>query len=266
MKALITGVSRGIGRGICLSIANDAIARGEEVSIAATATGRSDDLANTVEELQGLGARAIALPGDLADPETPDRLVEEALVFCDGLDTLVCNAGFPLVGTLRTIKLRHWDIMFALNVRSTWLLGRAAHDALASSRGAICAIGSTASIEPTPNLAGYATSKAALAMLVQEMALEWGPDGIRVNCVSPGTTHSRSTEKVFAEADAVQQRAEKIPLGRVGTPEDIGAMVSFLVGPHTTHVTGQNVHVDGGRWLTRPALTSDSPWKNVQQT
>ena len=266
MKALVTGVSRGIGRGICLRIARDALARGEEAWIAATATGRSSDLGETVGELEKLGARAIAIPGDLSDPETPARLVAETERFCGGLDALVCNAGFPLVGNLTDIKLRHWDLMFSLNVRSALLLGRAAHAALARSRGAICAIASTSATEPVAGLAGYAASKAALVMLAREMAVEWGPDGIRVNCVSPGSTRSRSTEAAFADPEALRERAESIPLRRVAEPEDIAAVVSFLVGPDAGYVTGQNIVMDGGRSLTRARTSGAMPWKNERRT
>ncbi|MGE0387988.1 MAG: SDR family NAD(P)-dependent oxidoreductase [Gammaproteobacteria bacterium] len=246
MKALVTGVSRGIGRGICVRLAKDALARGESARIVATATGKSPDLNNVVEELRAMGAQAHAVTGDLTDAEAPARIVAEATDFCGGLDALVNNAGFPIVGRLRDVKVRHWDLMFAINVRSTLLLGNAAHAALKASGGAICAIGSNAAETVSPNLTGYSASKAALVMLVKTMAYEWGPDGIRVNCVSPGMTHSRSTEKAWAVEGAVDQRASKVPLRRLGTPEDIAAMVSFLVGPDSTYVTGQNVNVDGG--------------------
>jgi NAD(P)-dependent dehydrogenase (short-subunit alcohol dehydrogenase family) len=210
-----------------------------------------------------MGAKATAIAADLTDAEAPGRLTAAAIEFCGGLDALVCNAGFPIVASLRDIKVRHWDLMFAINVRSAMLLGRSAFEALkASGHGAICAIASVSSEQPEPNLAGYAASKAALAMLVKEMALEWGADGIRVNCVSPGSTRSRSTEKVMADPEAVRQRGETTALRRVGEPEDIAAMVSFLVGPDSTYVTGRNFFVDGGRNLMNMAHGLGASYKN----
>lgn len=246
MRALVTGVSRGIGRAICLKLAKDALARSEPVCIVATATGKSPDLQETVAELQAMGCQALGVTGDLTDAEAPQRIVDQALEFSGGLDALVNNAGFPIIGTLRDIKIRHWDMMFAINVRSTLLLGRAAFPALTESGGAICAIGSNAAELVSPNLTGYSASKAALVMLVKQMAYEWGPDGIRVNCVSPGMTFSRSTEKGWSDPAAVEFRAGKVPLRRLAQPEDIAGAVAYLVGPESGYVTGENINVDGG--------------------
>lgn len=246
MRALVTGVSRGIGRSICLKLAQEAAARGEDVHIVATATGRSDDVHNVVAELRGLGFRADAVVGDLSDGEVPERLVSEALALTGGLDALVNNAGFPIVGSLLEVKPRHWDLMFAVNVRSTLLLGRAAHAALKESRGAICAVGSLAAELTSVNLTGYSASKAALVMLIRQMAYEWGPDGIRANCVSPGITVSRSNEKVLADAAHAEHRSSRIPLRRLGAGEDIAEAVEFLVGPRSSYITGETVTVDGG--------------------
>ena len=250
MRALVTGVSRGIGRAICLKLAEDSLARGERPRIAAAATGKSQDVHNVVKELQAIGCEAKAVLGDLTTAEDPERVVAEALQFTGGLDALVNNAGFPIIGTLREVKVRHWDMMFAINVRSTLLLGRAAHAALKESRGSICAIGSISADLVSPNLTGYSASKAALVMLVKQMAYEWGPDGIRVNCVSPGMTHSRSTENAWDEEN-VQHRESRLPMRRLAQPQDIANAVSYVCGPTAGYVTGENIHIDGGvRFVT----------------
>ena len=250
MRAMVTGVSRGIGRAICLQLAKDSMARGEETCIVACGTGKSQDVHNVVAELQAMGVKAQAVLGDLTDAEAPGRMVDEALQFAGGLDALVNNAGFPIVGTLKDVKVRHWDMMFAINVRSTLLLGRSAHAALKASSGSICAIASTAADVVTPGLTGYSTSKAALIMLVKQLAHEWGPDGIRVNAVSPGMTHSRSTENAWDE-DNIEFRESKIPLRRLGRPEDVANAVAFVTGPQALYVTGENIHTDGGvRFVT----------------
>jgi glucose 1-dehydrogenase len=259
MKALVTGVSRGIGRAICMKLARDALKRGETPRIVATATGKSTDLEDTIAELKAMGAEAHAIAGDLTDAEDPVRIADEAIDFCGGLDALVNNAGFPILGTLLDVKVRHWDKMFAINCRSTLLLGRTAHAALSQSKGAIIAIASTAAQMPAPGLTGYSPSKSALVSLIKQMAYEWGPDGIRSNCVSPGSTASRSTETAFT-AEAMEQRARPIPLRRIGHGEDIAGAVAFLAGPEGAYVNGVDLTVDGGQRLitmdaTRPRDT-----------
>jgi NAD(P)-dependent dehydrogenase (short-subunit alcohol dehydrogenase family) len=248
MKALVTGVSRGIGRAICIRLAQDALKRGETPHIVATATGKSADLEDTIAELKALGAKAHAITGDLTDADDPVRIATEAIDFCGGLDALVNNAGFPVVGTLLDVKLRHWDKMFAINCRSTLLLGRTAYAALSQSKGAIIAISSTAGQMPAPGLTGYSPSKGALVNLIKQMAYEWGPDGIRSNCVSPGSTQSRSTELAFT-AEGMERRAKPIPLRRVGRAQDIAGAVAFLAGPDGVYVNGVDLTVDGGQRL-----------------
>jgi glucose 1-dehydrogenase len=245
-RVLVTGGSRGIGRSICLRIAGDAIARGERPKIAVTATGTSPDLAAVVAELQGLGADALALTGDLGDPEVPARLVEASVAFCGGLDTLVHNAGGAVAGTLVKTSLEDWDTVFNVNCRAFFLLGKAAHPALRQSRGSLCVIGSQSAERVQPFLNAYPPSKAAAVMLAQQMAYEWGRHGIRVNAVSPGLTLSRTTEDALRGAEEQARAGAHIPLQRVGSPEDVAAAVAFVTGPDAAYITGENINVDGG--------------------
>ncbi|RMB83741.1 hypothetical protein CTZ28_21705 [Streptomyces shenzhenensis] len=107
-----------------------------------------------------------------------------------GLDTLVSNAGATGRGTLRQVSLEEWQATFDLNVRATWLLARAAYDALEAAHGSVVVTTSISALHPTPRAGAYSVSKAALSMLVRHLALEWGPAGVRVNAVAPGPTHS----------------------------------------------------------------------------
>lgn len=245
-RVLITGGSRGIGRSICLRIARDALVRGETPKIVVTATGTSPDLRNVVTELQEMGAVALAIPGDLNDSEVPARLVAQAVEFCGGLDAVVHNAGGAIASPLLKTKLADWHTVFAVNCHAFLLLGQAAHRALRESKGALCAIGSSAAERVQPYLSAYAPAKAALKMIMQQMAYEWGRHGIRVNCVSPGLTLSRSTESVLGTESDQERAGAHIPLRRIGTPEDVAAMVSFVIGPDATYLTGENINLDGG--------------------
>jgi NAD(P)-dependent dehydrogenase (short-subunit alcohol dehydrogenase family) len=111
----------------------------------------------------------------------------------------------------------------------------------------------TASIsaeEPTPPFGAYSASKAALVMLVRQLAHEWGPDGIRCNCVSPGTVHTPMTDAVYADAEQRAERASHIPLRRVAVADDVAAAIAFLAGPDAGYVSGVNLLVDGGLQTT----------------
>lgn len=259
-RILVTGGSRGIGRAICLRLAQDALNRGVQPRIVVTATGQSPDLLAVVAELEAMGAAALALSGDLNDSATPARLVAEAVEFCGGLDTLVHNAGGAIAGTLLKTSIEDWDTVFAINCRSFFQLGKAAHPALREAKGSICAIGSLAAERPQAFVNAYPASKAALVMLAQQMAYEWGRHGIRVNCVSPGLTLSRSTESALGEARDQQRAGAHIPLQRIGYPEDVAGAVAFVVGPDAAYVTGENINVDGGlRHIGSEQLLNEGP-------
>jgi glucose 1-dehydrogenase len=257
-RVLVTGGSRGIGRSICLRIAEDALKRGAQPRIVVSATGASPDLARVVAELEQMGAAAEAVTADLNDPAEPAKLVARAVEFCGGLDALVHNAGGAIASPLVKVRLADWDTVFAVNCRAFFLLGQAAHRALREAGGSLCAIGSAASETVQPYTGAYGPAKAALAMLVNQMAYEWGRHGIRVNCVSPGLTLSRSTEAALASDEDRARAGSHIPLRRVATPEDIAAVVAFVVGPDAAYVTGENINVDGGlRHLGTEAMLGD---------
>ena len=246
MRALVTGASRGIGGATCMKLARDSLGRGEQAKIVACATGIRADLHELVAELKGLGAEAIALTGDLADPEVPARLVDEAQQFCGGLDAVVSNAGYSTAGALAELSLADWERMFATNLRPTWLLAKAAHEPLKASRGALVAVSSFAGVLPRAGGGAYAAAKAALIVLCQQLAQEWGEDGIRVNVVSPGMIHTPLSASIYADPVMARRRADIVPLRRVGTPDDVAGTIAFLLGPESAYVTGQNIIVDGG--------------------
>jgi NAD(P)-dependent dehydrogenase (short-subunit alcohol dehydrogenase family) len=257
-RILVTGGSRGIGRSICLRIAQDALGRGRQPKIVVTATGTSPDLEAVVQELEAMGASARSVTGDLNDPLFPSQLVQQAIDFCGGLDAVVHNAGGAIASPIVKVRLEDWETVFAVNCRAFLLLGQAAHKALRESRGVLCAIGSSASETVQPYLGAYGPAKAALAMLVYQMAYEWGRHGIRVNCVSPGLTLSRSTEAALAADEDRERASSHIPIRRVATPEEIAAVVAFVIGPDAAYLTGENINVDGGlRHIGTESMLSD---------
>ena len=246
MRALVTGAASGIGRATCMRLARDARAAGRKAQIAAVDLGPSPALDTLVRELGDLGAAALPLSGDMATVDAPARVVEEAITRFGGLDGVVSNAGVNRPGPLARYAVEDWDRMFAVNTRATWLLAKAAHDALATSRGAIVAVASMSGSNAHANLGPYGPSKAALIMLVAVLAQEFGPDGVRVNSLSPGMVRTGMTAKVYENETIAAERDALVPIGRVATPEDMADVIAFLLGPDARYVNGHDLVVDGG--------------------
>jgi glucose 1-dehydrogenase len=241
MRAVVTGAAGGIGRGVAQALSAGAAARGDDCRLLLVDRDgpRVADLA-----AQLAGAEALAL--DLADPAAGETVAGAARERLGGLDALISNAGVVEACALADLELSDWDRTFAINTRATFLLARAAYPLLREAGGAIVATASIAAREPAPPMGAYGPSKAALVMLVRQLAYEWGPDGIRCNCVSPGTTHTGMTDGTYSDPEAKAERASHLPLRRIADPEEIAAVIAFLAGPEAGYVTGIDVLVDGG--------------------
>ena len=246
VRALVTGATGGIGRSICVALAEQARRDGAEIRIAAAASRPGAALDSLVAELQAAGAAASGVSADLTDPQACDELVQQARDFCGGLSLLVSNAGASAAGKLAELPVAQWDATFSLNVRATWLLARAARPALTAEGGSIVAIASMSGLHPHPGYGAYSPAKAALAMLCRQLALEWAVDGIRVNAVCPGMIRTPLTEAVYRDEAVKVQREALVPLARIGRAEDVAGAVVYLASEAASYVTGQNLVVDGG--------------------
>lgn len=246
MRVLVSGGSRGIGAAVCMRVAEAAIARGEKPRIAVCGRESSEPQEQVANSVRNLGGEAIALSGDLGDPDVAARLVDEAVAAFGGLDALVANAGAASPAKICDLSVADWDRMFAINLRGAFLLAKSCHPHLQASRGAACFTSSMSGQLPHAGSGAYSPTKAALTMLAQTLALEWAPDGIRVNVVSPGMTHTPMTEKMYADPAIKQAREELIPLHRIGQPKDIANVIEFMISPLSGFVTGQDLCVDGG--------------------
>ncbi len=246
MRALVSGGSSGIGAAASLRLAEAAIARGEQAMIAVcghTSNARQDEV---VQSIGAIGGTAIALVGDLGDTEVPERLVAAAVKEFGGLDALVANAGVAKPSALKDLSLEDWDSMFSVNLRGAWLLAKASYPHLKESKGSACFTSSMSGQLPHAGSGAYSPTKAALTLMAQTLALEWAPDGIRVNVVSPGMTRTGMNENLYADPGIKKAREELIPLSRIGAPMDIANVIEFLVSPLAAYVTGQDICVDGG--------------------
>lgn len=246
VRVLVTGAASGIGRATCLRLARAARERGEVSKIAAVDLAPTPQLDALVGELAAQGAEALPLFGDMGTVDAPERVVGEAVARFGGLDALVSNAGINRTGRLVEYTVEDWDRLFAVNTRATWLLTKAAYPALKASRGAIVAVASMSGSYPHAGLGAYGPSKAAVIMLAKVLAQELGPDGIRVNTVSPGMVRTGMTAQVYADPEVAAARDALVPLGRVATPEDIADVIAFLLSPDARYVHGHDIIVDGG--------------------
>ncbi|MEJ2870510.1 SDR family oxidoreductase [Actinomycetospora sp. OC33-EN08] len=247
MRLVVTGAGGGIGG----TVARMATERFDGAAIALVDRDE-DSLRDTARAVTAGGGRAVVVPADLSAVVGPADAVRAAEQELGGIDALFSNAGLGDGGPLRTLDVESWERIFAVNVRATWLLAKAAYPALVASRGSIVATTSVSARQPTPPMGAYSPSKAALLMLVKQLALEWGPDGVRVNAVAPGPTDTGLTFSAFGDTSneaAVENRRHReslIPLRRIGRAEDVAEAVLWLIGSAAAHVTGTEITVDGG--------------------
>jgi NAD(P)-dependent dehydrogenase (short-subunit alcohol dehydrogenase family) len=250
MRALITGSAGGIGLAVAHKLNADAKARGGQGARLSLVDIASDKLSEAAETLRAEGAEVKPIVADMTDPAAPATVVSRAVERFGGLDVLISNAGAIAQATLLDLTLEQYERTFQLNTRATWLLGKAAHPHLKASRGCIVATASIAAHHPIPTLGVYSPSKAALLMLARQMAADWGPDGIRVNTVSPGSTLTgisgadpSSFDPKLMEPGGAPDRN---PLGFLSRPDDQAAAIAFLCSPDARFITGADLQVDGG--------------------
>lgn len=241
MRVVITGAASGIGRACAELLAGgSAIAGGHRMLLA------DRDAANLDLVSGAIGAAAASAIVDLADPGCGERVVAAALTHMGGIDAVISNAGIIMGGALVDQSPADFDRIFAINTRASWLVAKAAYPHLKQSRGAFVATASMSATQPTPALGFYSSSKAALLMLVRQLSVEWGKDGIRCNTVSPGPTYTPMTAAGYSDAARRDQREANIALRKLGTAEDVANAILFLIGPAASHITGIDVLVDGG--------------------
>jgi 3-oxoacyl-[acyl-carrier protein] reductase len=237
--ALVTGASRGIGRAIALSLA----ARGAAVVAAA----RGDNAKGTVDAIATAGGQAQAADVDVTDGASVERAVAGALEAHGRLDILVNNAGITRDQLMLRMKREDWDAVIATNLTAAFTCVQAVLKTMVKQRsGRIINITSVVGQAGNAGQANYAASKAGLIGLTKALALEVASRNITVNAVAPGMIDTDMTRAIAAQAHGTW--AERIPLKRLGTADEVAAAVAFLASDEASYITGQVLAVNGGMY------------------
>lgn len=235
-KALITGGTKGIG----LAIAKEFLELGAEVLVVARDT-------QTIKGKVKNSANLFTMDGDVADGIFRQALIQRITQNWGKLDILVNNVGTNVRKKLVAYSEEEYRKLFEVNLFSAVEISRLAHPLLKSAgHASVVNIASVAGSFDVQTGPPYGMTKAALIQLTRHLAAEWAPDGIRVNCVSPWYIETPLTEAVLSQPERLQKILDRTPLNRVGKPEEVAGLVTFLCMDKASYITGQNIMVDGG--------------------
>jgi citronellol/citronellal dehydrogenase len=236
--ALVTGGGTGIGRATALELART----GARVAICGR---RPAPLEETRALVERAGGECLAVPADLREPEQADALVEAALERFGPIDVLVNNAGGQFVAPAEDISPNGWRAVHRLNVDAVWYLTRlvATRSMIPGGGGLVVFIGLSPR-RALPGMAHASAARAAVENLSRTLAIEWGRHGVRTVTVTPGVIRTEGLDGYGAEA--IAQWEQEVPLGRLGAPEEVAAVIAFLASPGGAYISGATILVDGG--------------------
>jgi NAD(P)-dependent dehydrogenase (short-subunit alcohol dehydrogenase family) len=239
--AVITGSSRGIGR----AIAESMVALGAKVVISSR---KADACAAVAQEIAANGGEAAAIACNIGRKAEVEALVAETNRRFGHIDILVCNAAInPVFGPLLHLADEAFDKVIATNVKSNlWLCNLVIPAMAQRGGGAVIIVSSIGGLRGTDMLGMYGISKAADFALARNLAVEWGPRNVRVNCIAPGIIKTDFARALWENEDLMKRRNAQTPLRRIGLPEEIGPIAAFLASPAASFITGQTIVADGG--------------------
>ncbi len=239
--ALITGSSRGIGRAIAEAMAS----AGAKVVISSRKPQACDKVAAGIRDA---GGEAIAVPCNVSDRDQIQSLVDITLKQWGKIDVLVCNAAVnPHFGSSMEISEEAYDKIMSTNVKNVLWLCRAVIPQMAERKdGAVIIVSSIAGFKGTRRLGTYAISKAADMQMTRNLAMEWGHENVRVNCIAPGLVRTDFARALWDDPENHAKALAAYPLGRLGEPDDVAGAAVFLAAKAASWITGQTLVVDGG--------------------
>jgi 3-oxoacyl-[acyl-carrier protein] reductase len=238
--ALVTGASRGIGAAIALRLADE----GATIAINYY-PGCEDDAAGVVQQIESAGGHAVAIVGDVSDPESCQTCVDAVIAEFGALDILVNNAGITRDGLMVRMSDADWAAVISTNLSGVFYMTRSAGKVMMKARtGSIVNIASVVGMMGNAGQANYSAAKAGVIGLTKTTARELASRGVRCNAVAPGFIETDMTAKL---SESVREALMgEIALGRLGSPEDVASAVVFLASDEASYVTGQILAVDGG--------------------
>ncbi|MFC2005413.1 SDR family NAD(P)-dependent oxidoreductase [Chloroflexota bacterium] len=240
--AVITGSGQGIGKAIALCFA--------EAGAHIVVVDRMEETAaQTADEIKAKGVRSITIIGDLRRGDVVTNMIEQTLKEFSTIDTLVNNVGGQFSKPFLEYSERGWDTIIEENLKSAFLCTQAVGRVMIEQKkkGSITSIASRDGIDPSPLMAPYGASKAAIINLTKTLSVEWGPHNIRVNAIAPSLIVTAGVREVFRERpEMFERRLKRVPLGRLGEPEDVAKVALFLASDAADYITGVTIPVDGG--------------------
>jgi len=239
--ALVTGGGRGIGRAIAVAFAQ----AGADVAVASRT---EDELNETATLIRATGRKAFIFAIDLSPKGAAAALVADVVKSLGKIDILVTSSGTIVRKPAFDVTEEDWDTVVTLNLKARFFVSKAAAVSMQDAGGSIIHIASLSTFFGVPNQSPYVASNGGLGSLTRAQAVEWAPYNIRVNAIAPGSVVTRQTEGLLANPAVLASRLAKIPLNRLGQPEDIAGAAVFLASNAAAYVTGHVLVVDGG-WL-----------------
>ena len=239
--AIVTGSSRGIGR----SIAEHLAAAGAKVVVSSRKLGACEQVAKSI--LDG-GGEAVAIAANIGDKSQLENLVNQTRKQWGKIDVLVCNAASnPFYGPMAQLPDDAFNKILQNNIVSNhWLANLVLPEMAQRKDGAVIIVSSIGGLKGTSVLGAYAISKAADMQLARNLAMEWGPFNIRVNCIAPGLVKTDFARALWENPEILQRYEAQTPLRRIGEPDDIGGVAVFLASRAAAFITGQTIVADGG--------------------
>ena len=241
--ALVTGAQQGIGKAIALAYGR------EGASVVINYLDNQAAAEEIASQIRALGQRAVPMAGDMAQATDIRRMVE-AGENLGGIDILVNNAGILTRVEFLDMTEAQWDEVLNVNLKGTFLCTQAVAQKLVERgrTGAVINLASSAAFRSSPRGVHYVASKAGIVGVTRATALELAPYRVRVNAIAPGTTDTAQPRYGMSEEE-LQAAGRQVPLGRMGTPEDVADLAVFLASEESRHITGQTLHVNGGQYL-----------------
>jgi NAD(P)-dependent dehydrogenase (short-subunit alcohol dehydrogenase family) len=242
--ALITGASRGIGRSIAERFATE----GADIAVNDIELCRQTN--EVVEFVRGEGRRTMAIKADVANRKEVEEMFQRVLDELGPVHILVNNAGIETIIPFLEMTDDEWSRLTDVNLRGEWLCGQVFCRHLNGSghNGSIINIGSIQAGKALAGRTHYAPAKLAIEALTRNMAVEMSPLGVRVNCIHPGLIQTDMTSWITEKPDLLKNLLLKIPMGRIGQPDEVAMVAAFLASDEASYLTGQSIYVDGG-WV-----------------